>query len=127
MTAHPFHTWLARQLQANGQTWADLSRSAGIGEAAFTRWKAGKVNPSIEMVRRVSKALGMDTLRLLVIAEILEPEEVRQQVVVPDVTLLTDSELVREVERRMKGDPPPDEHPHPKNSPTPLFQVGPGR
>lgn len=126
MTRHPFHIWLERQLEARGQSFAELGRAAGIGEAAFTRWKNGKVNPSIELVRRVARAMSMDPLRLMVIAEILEPEEVRQQVVVADVTLLTDEELIRELDRRLKGDPHPDERPHPRNSPTPLFQVGPG-
>lgn len=122
---HPFHTWLARQLETRKEaprTWAELARATDTNQGAFTRWGAGLVNPSIEMVRRVAKALQLDPLRLMVIAEILEPSEVRQQVIVPDPTLLTDDELIAEVERRIKRRAHPDEV-RPTNSPTPLFQA----
>lgn len=122
MSPHPFHTWLDGQLKDRGETWADLSRSAGIGEAAFNRWKNGRVNPSIEMVRRIAEAWRTPILGLLVRAEILTAQEVRQQVVVADITQVTNDALAAEVLRRMDGRGHPD-NVRPKNSPTPLFSV----
>ncbi len=99
---HPFHAWVDRELvrrrNANEEpsSWASLGRRMNTNEAVFTRWKSREIKPSITMVRRVADALGFakhERLRLMVIAEILEPEEVQHEVIVAGPDLLTDDEV----------------------------------
>jgi len=115
-TPSPFYTWLSRRLVTKGLTWATLSRMADVGEPTFTKWKTGRAKPSLEMVRKVAKALDEDPIRLMVIAGLLLPEEVeRPAVLPPDVSLFTDEELAAELllrarrrARAGRGQQPPD-------------------
>lgn len=102
--SHPFHPWLARQLEKRGETWVAFSARTGIGTPTLNRWKNGEIAPSVKMVRRVAEALDMQDqlLRLLVIADILTPAEVQQSVVVADESKISDDALIAEVERRIK-------------------------
>lgn len=120
---HPFHTWLARQLDKSGETWVGFSARTGIGTPTLNRWKNGEISPSVKMVRRVAEALGLQSelLRLLVIADILTPEEVGQRVVVPDLTRVSDDDLIAETTRRIKRQPPPAA-PGRGNSVGPIFR-----
>lgn len=107
----PFYTWvdneLLRRRNAGEEpsSWAELGRATSTTESAFTRWKNREVRPSITMVRRVADALGFtphDRLRLMVIAEILLPEEVEQVSPVPNADLLTDDEIWEQHEKRFR-------------------------
>lgn len=119
---HPFHGWLARKLEKRGETWVAFSARTGIGTPTLNRWKNGEISPSVKMVRRVAEALDLkdELLRLLVIADILTPAEADQSVVVPDLTRVTDDDLISEVERRIKR--LPSTSPAQGNSSMPLFR-----
>lgn len=120
--AHPLHTWLARQLEKRGETWVAFAARTGIGTPTLNRWKHGEISPSVKMVRRVAEALDYqdDFLRLLVIAEILTADEVGQRVVVPDLTKVSDDDLIEETARRIKRVPngPAGQN----HSPMPVFR-----
>lgn len=126
---HPFHVWLGRELEKTGTSWAAFGRESGIGESFFNRWKNDAIAPSVSKVRQVVKGLGLpeeDILRLLVIAQILKPSEVRQQIVVPDPDLLSDEEIIQQVTKRLRrrraGEASYDHrHPDDNADPIPLF------
>ena len=105
VSPHPIYTWLDRELLKREMSWAKLCRLTEISNSTFHRWRDRKINPSIPMIRRVADVLGyepQDRLRIFVIAEILEPSEVRQTVTSPDPALLTNEELLFEVKDRMR-------------------------
>lgn len=124
--AHPFYVWVAARAGERRMSLADLSRRADVSQAVFTRWKAG-AGPSVDVVRRIAGALGVDFLHLLVVAGLLLPSDVSAHLVAPDVTELSDDELLRELNRRMAEPPTPEEPEEPphrfKHSPT--FLPGP--
>lgn len=108
---HPFHAWVDRELARRRNageepsSWSALGRAMNTNEAVFTRWKSREIKPSIRMVRRVADALGVpvgERLRLMVVAEVLEPDEVRCEVVVKDPDLLTDDEVWEQVDKRFR-------------------------
>lgn len=53
----------------------ELSRVTGIDSSLVSRWLAGRAQPGIPHLRRLSRALGVPLLTLLVAAGHLEPHE----------------------------------------------------
>jgi len=62
--------------------------------ATVQRWARGEQPKSVEMVRRVARYLDLPIRRLVIIAELFEPDELLEELVVPDPRLLSDERLI---------------------------------
>lgn len=41
-----------------GKSMAEVCRLAGIAQSTFTRWKAGRTEPTMGVLRRIAQVLG---------------------------------------------------------------------
>lgn len=92
--------YLQEHLDKRQWTRADLARASGLAESGLARWMAGKA-PSLENCRVLADVLGRPLLEVLVAAGILTPDEAGHKFVEPNLSALTNDELLGEVKRRM--------------------------
>lgn len=72
-------SYLRKAMAAKGLGAADLARATGVNQSLISRWLKDEIAPSVENLRRVSKALGIPLLDLLVAAGHVEPGEARMR------------------------------------------------
>jgi len=103
---HPFYRWLVRELAKRGEqgkdvtSLADLGRAADIDDSTFDGWRRGEIDPTLDTVRSVARALGLETIRLLVIAQLLTEEEADQweaRSSLDHPSVLSDDELIQAI------------------------------
>lgn len=87
---------------------SDLARAAGIKQPLISRWLDGTSIPDVASLRKLAKPLGVTLLELMVAAGHLTPAEAHMKSTprkppAPDVTKLTDDELLHELSRRLHG------------------------
>ena len=101
---HIFYRWLRRELAKRAEqgkdvtSLADLSRTADIDDSTFDGWRRGEIDPTLDAVRRVARALGLETIRLLVIAQLLTEEEADEweaRNLLDHPSVLSDDELIQ--------------------------------
>lgn len=56
---------------------AELARRSGINQSLISRWKKDDVAPGVDNLRRLSRALDVPLLELMVAAGVVEPKEAR--------------------------------------------------
>lgn len=86
-------------------TQAELAAKAGLERSRFTRWRQGE-KPNLDNARRVAKALGVTPMEVMVGFHLITAEEADQRVASPDPAVLTDQQLVAELNRRLKRTTP---------------------
>ncbi len=74
-----FGEYLKRAMDARGVNQAELARVTGVNGSLIGRWLKDEVAPGMENLRRVSKALRVPYLDLVVAAGHMEPEEARMK------------------------------------------------
>lgn len=101
--------YLTAAMASAGYTRAsDLAKASGVKHPVISRWMDGTSLPDVASLRRLVKPLGVPLLELMVAAGHLSPQEANMKAaprkpVPPDVTKLTDDELVAEVHRRLRA------------------------
>lgn len=101
--------YLTAAMRAAGyQRASDLARAAALKHPLISRWMDGTSLPDVASLRKLSGPLGIPLLELMVAAGHLTPAEVKMKAkprppVAPDVSHLTDDELLEEVGRRLSS------------------------
>lgn len=98
-----FAAWLNHYLDKRGWTVSDLAKNAGLDRSGIQRWKSGQLRPNLDNARALADVFHRPLLEVLVAAEILTPDEAAEQPTAPpDLTTLSEDQLLAEVRRRMK-------------------------
>lgn len=83
---------------------AEIARIAKVDGGTVSRWKTGKVRPSIESVIAIARNWSRPAVEALIAADYLLATDANEVVEIGrGVGDLTDDELIAEMQRRMKG------------------------
>jgi len=95
-------SFVSSQLEANGWTRNRLAKEIGLHPSIVTRWINDGMEPGIKSIRLVAEAFGVPVTRALLAAGAVTADELGiVPVVAPDPDLLTDAELMRQLDKRL--------------------------
>lgn len=77
MTSKGWGAYIKEARQKRRMTGSDLARATGINQSLISRWERDEVAPSVDTLRKVSSALNIPVLELMVAAGLIEPKEAR--------------------------------------------------
>jgi transcriptional regulator with XRE-family HTH domain len=88
-----------------GLNQAQLAVQVDANPASVSRWLKGEVSPDLaglRFVRSTAEAFGVPLLEVMLAAEVLTEDELGVVRVAPDPDLLTDDELLQQLDKRMR-------------------------
>lgn len=88
-------------MDAKGWNQARVAEEVGSNASVVSRWLNEGMKPGIESIRAAAEAFGVPVIEAMLAAEALTEEEVGVKRVSPDPDLLSDEEILRQIERRM--------------------------
>lgn len=103
-TQNPKNTWwdfISEAMERKGMTAAELADAAGFNPSTLSHWKKGNAVPRLELVRATAKALDVNFLDALLASGLLGLEDLKLERVRPDLSLISDEEILAEAARRM--------------------------
>lgn len=97
-----FATWLDTHMRDRGLTPADLATAAGLAQSVVSRWRTGRVRPSVDNIRAAAHALRVPVVDGLIAAGILSPDDIAPPTAEVTAASLSDEELIEELARRLR-------------------------
>ncbi|WP_082359811.1 helix-turn-helix transcriptional regulator [Rhodococcus opacus] len=96
-------SFISSHLATNGWSQNRLAKDTGINASVISRWINDGMEPGVKSIRLVAEAFGVPVTRALLAAGAVTADELGiLPVVAPDPDLLTDDELVRQLDRRLR-------------------------
>lgn len=80
---------------------ARLAQAAGYSPSVVSRWLSGEHLPSHDKLRATVDALGANILEAMLAAGFIRPDEIGATISATDPDLLSDEEILRQVQKRM--------------------------
>lgn len=99
--ANTWWNFISVEMERRGMTAADLAEKAGFNASTLSHWKKGKAVPRMELVRSTAAALGVNYLDALLASGLLDLEDLKLERPRPDLSLVSDEEIMAEAARRM--------------------------
>lgn len=93
--------YIERGLTATGLTQSALADAVGVNRSSASGWKNGSA-PKPATVVAVAEAFGSPISEALVAAGLMTEEELGVNRTIPDIELLSDDQLLAELNRRLK-------------------------
>lgn len=94
--------FLRVQMEEKSWSAARLATEIGVTGSSVSRWMTQDVRPTPDRVQAAAEALGVSVAEAMLAAEIISVEELGVTRVAPDPDLLSDEEILRQVEKRMR-------------------------
>lgn len=79
-----------------------LAAEVGVTPSSVSRWMTQDARPTPDRVQASAEALGVSVVEAMLAAEIISEDELGVTRVAPDPDLLSDEEILRQVEKRMR-------------------------
>ncbi|NKS29604.1 helix-turn-helix domain-containing protein [Rhodococcus hoagii] len=93
--------YIERGLREKGLTQSALADAVGVNRSSASGWKNGAA-PKPATVVAVAEALGTPISEALIAAGLMTEEELGVNRTIPDIELLSDDQLIAELNRRLK-------------------------
>lgn len=94
--------WVRQHLDALDWSNADLARVTGLDRSLIGRWLNEGTQPTIDSIRAVCQAFHRDIRQGLIVTGLFTEAEMKIGApAAPDIRLLTNQELIGEIQRRM--------------------------
>lgn len=81
---------------------AELSRQANVSAATVSRWFTDGAQPGVKVIRSTARALGVPIVDAMIAAEALTHADLGVNHVAPDPALLSNEDLLRQLEERLR-------------------------
>lgn len=111
--------YIERHLAEKGMTQSALAEAVGVNRSSASGWKSGSA-PKPATVVAVAEVLETSISEALIAAGLMSEAELGVERTIPDIELLTNDQLINELNRRLKnadcgnqGNPQPARHPSP--------------
>ncbi|MDH6283146.1 helix-turn-helix domain-containing protein [Prescottella agglutinans] len=94
--------YVERHLAEKGMTQSALAEAVGVNRSSASGWKSGS-DPKPATVVAVAEVLETSISEALIAAGLMSEEELGVERTIPDIELLTDDQLMAELNRRLKN------------------------